>query len=123
MLNGDDENATLDYRFDTASSLDLVLRPLSHHVLDDGAPTRFEERKDSARYFFDPEYSSCTKLIADIARTEFPELARRSGRALPLGGRTDSARFESAAQAANRDHPVLKLVRGRALRRRQLLRR
>jgi len=109
LLNGD-ENAILDYRFDTANSLTWFF---DHHrttFLDDEHQRVFEERKQNARYFFDPEYSSCTKLIADIARTEFSQSFDDLEELVHWADVIDSARFESAAQAANRDHPVLKMA-------------
>ncbi|MCC6664712.1 MAG: hypothetical protein IT375_13250, partial [Polyangiaceae bacterium] len=70
LLTGD-ENAILDYRF---SATGKVTWFFDHHrtafqTSDELAV--FEANRDGGRYFYDPDYSSCTKLIADVAWRHF----------------------------------------------------
>jgi hypothetical protein len=109
MFDGD-ENAILDYRFDTATSLTWFF---DHHrtaFLDEEHRRVFESRKSSGRYFYDPEYSSCTKLIADVAKAQFSLPLNEFSSLIHWADVIDAARFESAQQAANREHPVLKMA-------------
>lgn len=109
LLNGD-ENAILDYRFDTAESLTWFFDHHQTAFLDEEHRRVFDERQDNGRYFFDPTYSSCTKLIADIAKRRFLTPLDDLQELIHWADVIDSARFESAAQAANRDHPVLRMA-------------
>lgn len=109
MLNGD-ENAILDYRFDAAPSLTWYF---DHHRTafpDDHHREVFEQRSANGRYFFDPEYSSCTKLIADVAKSRFSVPVDDLADLIHWADVIDAARFESAAQAANREHAVLRMA-------------
>ena len=51
MLNGN-ENAILDYRFDTAESLTWFFDHHQTAFLDDDHRRVFDERRDNGRYFF-----------------------------------------------------------------------
>lgn len=108
LLNGD-LNAILDYRFCAADSLDWYF---DHHRTAFGSDSDrsfFDGRIASGRYFFEPDYSSCTKLIADIA-------SRRFGLVLGLDELVkwadiiDSAAFPSAQAATDRSAPEMQLV-------------
>ncbi len=109
LLNGD-ENAILDYRFEPASALSWYFD--HHQTAFQEAEHRqaFEARKETGRFFFDPSYSSCTKLIADVAQERFQVDLSGLDELIRWADVIDAARFESAEQAANRDHPVLKLA-------------
>lgn len=109
LLDGD-ENAILDYRFSATERL---------HWYFDHHPTAFANEVDRA-YFereralrpfhYDASYSSCTKLVRDIALARYglamPELE-------PLArwaDKIDSAAFESAAEALDHSDPVMGLA-------------
>lgn len=109
MLTGD-ENAILDYRYHPSEKLTWYF---DHHrtafaSCDDRA--HFDARSASGRFFYDAEATSCTKLIAQIARERFgvenPALTELVGWA----DRIDSARFRSAEEAVDRSDPVMRLV-------------
>jgi hypothetical protein len=109
VLTGE-ENAILDYRFAPVTELTWYF---DHHKTafaneDDRAV--FEARRGSGRYFFDPEYSSCTKLIADVARQRYALALDDLSELVHWADVVDAARFESAEQAIDRTEPVLQLA-------------
>jgi hypothetical protein len=105
-----DENAILDFRFHPSSKLTWYFD--HHRTAFAGRQDEdvFEARRDSGRYFFDPAYSSCTKLIADVAERDFGLADPTLEPLIHWADIVDSARFESPEQAINRDEPVMRLV-------------
>jgi hypothetical protein len=109
LLNGDD-NAILDYRFAPAERLGWYF---DHHKTafqteaDRGA---FEARHEKNNYFYDASYSSCTKLIADVARERFAIEMPDLRELVTWADRVDSARFDSAEEAVSRADPMMQFV-------------
>lgn len=111
-LDGD-ENAILDFRYTKSSRLTWFF---DHHVTGFGSV----EEQDAAlathkldgptRVFYEPTYSSCTKLIADIATKHFDVRCDALEPLIKWADVIDSARFSSAEQAVNRNEPVLQLA-------------
>jgi len=109
LLDGD-ENAILDYRFSACEQLGWYF---DHHRTAFGSAADrafFDARLDSHPYHYDASYSSCTKLVRDIAAQRYgvhmPELE-------PLtqwADKIDSAAFESAEAALDSSHPVMRLA-------------
>jgi hypothetical protein len=102
-------NAILDYRFSGSPLLNWYF---DHHRTAFQTPelrTEFEARRSEGRFFFDETYSSCTKLIDDVARDTF-SIELGLDELVEWADRVDAARFDSAAEAVERNHPVLKLV-------------
>ncbi|HVY29720.1 MAG TPA: hypothetical protein VHB79_24340 [Polyangiaceae bacterium] len=109
LLTGD-ENAILDYRFCPSQKLSWYF---DHHrtAFASGADREvFESRRDSGQFFFDPAYSSCTKLIADVARERFSVDLAELGELVKWADQIDSARFASAEDAVSRASPIKQLV-------------
>lgn len=109
LLDGD-ENAILDYRFAPSPRLHWYFdhHPTAFASADDRQ--FFEARRAHQFYHYDSSYSSCTKLIRDVALAQYgvamPELS-------PLVGwadKIDSAAFESAEAALDASHPVMQLA-------------
>lgn len=108
-LDGD-VTAVLDYRFCAEPAPTWYF---DHHrtaFQRPGDRDVFERGTETGRYFFDPDCTSCTKLIARAARDrfglefgEYDELVRRADQ-------VDSADFASPDQAINRDDPEMQLV-------------
>jgi hypothetical protein len=105
-----DVNALLDYRFTASDRLDWYFD--HHRTAFATAEDRsyFESRAaNSDRFHFDADFSSCTKLIYQIAKqgfgleADFTELVR-------WADLVDSASFESAEAAVTKDDPVMQLV-------------
>lgn len=106
-LSGD-ENAIVDFRYTENSKLGWYF---DHH------PTAFasDEQREAAlasprRFFFDPSYGSCTKLIADIGRSRFGVDFSRFEELVVWADRIDSASFASADEAIDRSRPVSRLA-------------
>lgn len=109
LLDGD-ENAILDYRFCASERLGWYF---DHHrtafaSAEDQA--FFEAQRAAKPYHHDASYSSCTKLVRDVA-------LQRYGVAMPdlepltaWADKIDSAAFESAAAALDHSHPVMQLA-------------
>lgn len=107
-----EENAILDYRFYDVPRLTWYF---DHHRTAFATPqdeAAFRELQASSpdRFVFNPEYTSCTKLIADVASRRFgialPELA-------PLvewADAIDSARFDSPELATDFSNPIMQLA-------------
>ncbi|MGC4089661.1 MAG: hypothetical protein QM756_17590 [Polyangiaceae bacterium] len=109
MLNGA-ENAILDYRFSAAPRLTWYF---DHHRTAFESPAdraSFDARNAPDRFFHDAAYSSCTKLVADVARERFGIDLSDLSDLVGWADRVDSARFESAEQAVSRSNPVMRLV-------------
>ena len=109
VLDGD-VNAILDYRFCATEQLHWYF---DHHRTAFGTPAdrAFFDAECTVRpYHYDGSYSSCTKLVRDIA-------LERYGVAMPdlepltaWADKIDSAAFESAAAALDHSHPVMQLA-------------
>lgn len=109
LLTGD-QNAILDYRFHPSERLTWYFD--HHRTAFATAEHRraFEERRATGRYFFDADYTSCTKLIADVARDRFDVADSRLDALVRWADTVDSASFASAAEAIDRTNPLLRLV-------------
>jgi hypothetical protein len=109
QLDGD-ENAILDYRFSPSERLGWYF---DHHRTafgNDADRAFFEARQGSHSFYYDPSYSSCTKLVRDVAKAgygvEMPELDSL----IQWADKIDSAAFESAEEALDYRHPAMQLA-------------
>jgi hypothetical protein len=108
LLNGD-INAILDYRFCASESLNWYF---DHHrtaFANDEDRAVFAKRQPQGQYFFEPDYSSCTKLIADLAATRFG-VTPGLDELVKWADIIDSAAFPSAQAAIDRSAPEMQLV-------------
>ena len=109
-LLGGDENAILDYRFCASEKLSWYF---DHHRTAFGSEDDrqvFEARQSSGQFFFDAAYSSCTKLIADVARDRFGIALPDLSELVRWADMVDSARFASPEDAVSRTSPIMQLV-------------
>jgi hypothetical protein len=109
LLNGD-ENAILDYRFCASEKLSWYF---DHHrtaFASEVDRLTYEARRSSGQFFYDAGYSSCTKLIADVARERFGVTMPDLSELVRWADMVDSARFASAEDAVSRASPVMQLV-------------
>lgn len=108
LLSGD-FNAILDYRFHASDALHYYF---DHHRTAFGSEEDrafFELRRSNGRYYFEPDYSSCTQLIADVARRQFG-LEPGLQELVTWADTIDSAAFPSAEAATDRSQPEMQLV-------------
>jgi hypothetical protein len=109
MLTGD-ANAILDYRYHASEKLSWYF---DHHrtaFASDADRAHFEARQGNGQFFYDAAASSCTKLIAELARERFGIESPALGELVTWADRIDSARFRSAEEAVDRSDPVMRLV-------------
>lgn len=105
-----DENAILDYRFCPSEKLSWYF---DHHrtaFASQADHDTFDARRSSGQFFFDPAYSSCTKLIADVARERFGLALPELSELVKWADLVDSARFASPEDAVSRSSPIMQLV-------------
>lgn len=114
-----DVTAILDYRFTASSSLEWYF---DHHVsafVSDDDRLFYSDRiaekmspstRKSRKYFHDGAYTSCTKLIADIAKETFGVDLSSQRELIQWADIIDSAAFSSAEMAVERKEPVMKLM-------------
>lgn len=109
VLSGD-ENAILDYRFHPSPRLTWFFD--HHRTAFARSEDRefFNQRVPGGRFHFDPECSSCTKLIARVATERFAVDLADFSDLVDWADVIDAARFESAAQALDRSNPVMRLA-------------
>lgn len=109
MLVGD-ENAILDYRFSPSEKVSWYF---DHHrtaFANDADREVFEARRCSGQFFYDAAYSSCTKLIADVAKDRFGVAMPDLVELVQWADMVDSARFATAEDAVSRSSPIKQLV-------------
>ena len=109
LLDGDD-NAILDFRFSPSERLSWYF---DHHrtaFATEADAGVFEQRSEERPFFFDADYSSCTKLVRDVAKARYGIEAPQLQELVEWADIVDSARFSSAEQAINRSDPVKRLV-------------
>jgi hypothetical protein len=105
-----DENAILDYRFCPTEKLSWYFD--HHRTAFASAADRdvFEARQSSGQLFFDAGYSSCTKLIADVAKAQFGVEMNDLVELVKWADMVDAARFASPEDAVSRSSPIMQLV-------------
>lgn len=105
-----DENAIVDFRFTDSKRL---------HWYFDHHPTAFANKEqeaealasaEGARIFFDANYDSCAKLIADVGKARFGVDFEQHADLIHWADRIDSASFSSAAEAIALATPVQRLA-------------
>ncbi len=108
LFNGQ-HNAILDYRFTASERLTWYF---DHHRTAFATPADrqfFEARRGCGRFFYEPDFSSCTKLIAEVGKQHFG-LDNQLDELVEWADVIDSAAFSSAAAAIDRSRPEMQLV-------------
>ncbi len=107
-LDGDD-SAILDFRYTKSPRLTWYF---DHHA------TAFRSPEDRAAFdaglplngFYEPEGTSCTKLIARVASARFGVTLERDDELVEWADRIDSARFDDVEEVVFRPAPALSLA-------------
>ena len=109
-----DENAIVDFKYSPSPAvtwwfdhhLSAFLTPEDHrHFLAGQREPKIRERK-----FYDPDYVSCTGLIAHIAATHFGFDAAPVAELVRWADIVDGARYESPESAVEMAQPAMKLT-------------
>lgn len=102
-------NAVVDFRYTTSPRLTWWF---DHHVsgLGGEAERAHFERDTSGKKFFDPDYGSCCKLIADVATRRFGIDLSSMAAMIEWADVIDAARFPSAQMAVALEQPALQLM-------------
>ena len=109
-----DENAIVDFKYSPSPAvawwfdhhLSAFLTPEDHrHFLAGQRDPKIRERK-----FYDPDYVSCTGLIAHIAATHFGFDAAPVAELVRWADIVDGARYESPESAVEMAQPAMKLT-------------
>jgi hypothetical protein len=109
VLSGD-QNAILDYKFSASKNLTWYF---DHHrtaFANDAERDFFEAHVSSGKYFYDAACTSCTKLIASIAKTEFNVPLGDLEELIRWADIIDSAAFKTPEDALDRSNPIMRLA-------------
>lgn len=107
-----DENAILDFRFTESPKLTWYF---DHH----GTAFGSDDERDRAlaragagepRWFWEPTYGSCAKLVSDVAARTFDLRLDERGELVTWADRIDAARFASAEEATSVTEPAMRLA-------------
>jgi hypothetical protein len=107
---GGDQNAILDYRFLATERLTWYF---DHHRTAFPEPNDrafFDARVPSGRFFYDADYTSCTKFISDVAGARFGLNLDGLEELIHWADVIDSAAFKSPEEALDRTNPVMRLA-------------
>ena len=102
-------NAVVDFRYTTSPKLTWWF---DHHVsglVGEDERAHFE-RDTSGRKFFDAKYGSCSRLIADTARSRFSVPLDDMSSLIHWADIIDTAGFDSALMAVELREPALQLM-------------
>ena len=104
-----DENAIVDFKY---SSSPLLTWWFDHHQSAFLTPQDAEHfRRDrSGKKFYDPEYKSCTKFLADIASEKFGFNADPLAELIHWGNIIDGAQFATPEIAVGLAEPAMQLA-------------
>ncbi len=104
-----DENGIVDFKY---SSSPRVTWWFDHHQSAFLSPADAEHfRRDrSGKKFYDPEYKSCTKLLATVAQEKFGFDARPLADLIHWGDVIDGAQFATPESAVGLREPAMQLA-------------
>ena len=109
-----DENAIVDFKYSNSPKINWWFDHHQSAFLDEADRKQFEHEQKVAgahpQKFFDPLYTSCTGLIADVARERFGFNTAGLEDLLHWADIIDGAKFESADAAVGLAAPAMKLM-------------
>jgi hypothetical protein len=104
------ENAIVDFKY---SASPRVTWWFDHHqsaFLTPADEEHYRKSRDPRRFFFDPEYKSCTKFIADVAGREFGFDAAPVAELVRWADIIDGAQYPDARSAVEMKDPAPRLT-------------
>jgi hypothetical protein len=104
-----DENVILDFKYSPSPKITWWF---DHHQSAFLTPedAQHYRRGDKSHKFYDPEFKSCTKFLAEIAQEKFGFDARPMHELIYWADIIDGAQFSSVQQAVEMVEPALKLT-------------
>jgi hypothetical protein len=118
-----DENAIVDFKYSASPAIKWWFDHHQSAFLTPGDAAHFEQEQSSTK-FYDPDFKSCTKLIATVAETRFGFDLEPVRELVQWADTIDGATYDSAATAVGmRSSPPPEAHHGHRghVRRRQLL--
>jgi len=108
MFDGD-ENAIVDFKYSSSPRLTWWF---DHHQSAFLSPEDAEHFKQdtSGKKFYNPEYRSCTKFLADVASSKFGFNAAPIAELVRWGDIIDGAQYPDAKTAVSLAEPAMKLA-------------
>lgn len=108
-LDGD-ENAVVDFKYTPSPALTWWFDHHQSAFVEPAHRAHFEAAQQDGRRFFDPECSSCTKLLVRVAKDRFGVTFPGLEELIHWADTIDAARFESPAMAVELKQPALQLM-------------
>jgi hypothetical protein len=104
-----DENAIVDFKY---SASPRITWWFDHHQSAFLSPADEENYRtgDKSRKFFDPEFKSCTKFLAQVAEQKFGFDPRPVEELIRWADIIDGAQFQSPQEAVEMAEPAMKLT-------------
>jgi hypothetical protein len=104
-----DENAIVDFKYSPSAKLTWWFDHHQSAFLSEEDESHFRNNTWRTK-FYNPNYKSCTKFIADILTEQFRFKAPDLGELIHWADVIDGAQYESARVAVELDAPALKLM-------------
>ncbi|HVN10152.1 MAG TPA: phosphoesterase [Patescibacteria group bacterium] len=108
MFDGD-ENAIVDFKYSSSPKLTWWFDHHQSAFLSPEDAAHFQN-DHSGKKFYNPEYHSCTKLLADVASKQFGFNAAPLDELVRWGDIIDGAQYPDAATAVGLAEPAMKLA-------------
>lgn len=104
-----DENAIVDFKYSPSPRITWWF---DHHESAFLTPEDAEHYRnsDKSRKFYDPDYKSCTKFLAHVAREKFGFNPEPVGELIQWADIIDGAQFKTPKMAVEMAEPALKLT-------------
>ena len=104
-----DENAIVDFKYSASPKITWWF---DHHLSAFLTPQDAEHYRngDKKQKFYDPEYKSCTKFLAEIAEQKFGFDPRPVAELIQWADIIDGAQFTSPQEAVEMAEPAMKLT-------------
>jgi hypothetical protein len=104
-----EENAIVDFKYSSSPKLNWWF---DHHQSAFLSPADAEhfKRDTSGKKFYDPEYKSCTKFLADVAQRKFGFNPAPLQELIHWGDVIDGAQYPSAESAVSLKEPATRLA-------------
>lgn len=104
-----DENIIVDFKYSSSSRLTWWFDHHQSAFLSEADAEHFR-RDTSGRKFYDPEFRSCTKLIAHVARTQFDFRAEDLDELVYWADLIDGAQYPDAKTAVEMRDPATQIT-------------